>query len=231
MTEFDKLAGNYDAGFDDPVKRALGRDARAFLRPKIERLLAIARQHFGREKALRYLDFGCGTGDFLADLSGIVPGWRREGCDVSEGMLNEAKRRHPNLSFSLWNAETAVWPQEAYDIVTAVCVLHHIPPDLWAATVKRIAGTIVSGGLLVIFEHNPKNPITRWMIWRTVVDRHAVLLSSSRAENLLERAGFQLVSNEFFLFFPPRFGRLSGLERLLGRVPLGGQYLVVGRKR
>jgi SAM-dependent methyltransferase len=228
MPEFDDLAQNYHAGFDDPIKGLLGCNARAFLKPKIERLLSFAQRHFGRRNKLRYLDFGCGTGDFLAEVSAQLLNWSCEGCDVSEGMLREARRRFPDQS--LWNAAAAAWPKAAYDLVSVVCVLHHVPPCDRLATLDRIAETIVPGGLLVVFEHNPWNPFTRWMVGRTEVDRNAELLSCTATRNLLENVGFQKISHEFLLFFPPRLSALSPLERWLLNLPLGGQFVVTGEK-
>ncbi len=228
MSEFDSLAENYRAGFDDPVKGWLGRNPQEFLRPKIERLLKLGDAGSGR--AVRLLDFGCGAGDFLAALSPEAPDWQLEGCDISDGMLTEANRRHPAPTFKLWNSAAVSWPAAQYDILTAVCVLHHVPPSEWGPTLRKLFAALRPGGLLLVFEHNPWNPITSWMIRRTEVDRYAVLLSPATMEHLVIEAGSQVVAKEFFLFFPPRFRWLSAAETCLRIIPLGGQYLVAARK-
>ncbi len=228
MPEFDRLAENYRAGFDDPVKGWLGRSPQEFLRPKIERLLKLGKASSGR--AMRLLDFGCGTGDFLAALSPETPDWELEGCDISDGMLAEAKRRYPNPTFRLWNSAGVPWPAARYDIVTAVCVLHHVPPNDWRTTLDKLINALRPGGLLVVFEHNPWNPITSWMIRRTEVDRNAMLLSASTLENLLTATECKIVAKEFLLFFPPRCRWLLSAESHLRNVPFGGQYLIAVRK-
>jgi SAM-dependent methyltransferase len=234
MRTFDSQAKNYHAGFDDPIKRLFGRDARAFLAPKINRLLRVADRTFGHSPATRlsFLDFGCGSADFLVALAEQEVPWNLEGCDVSEGMLSEARRRHKVWMdrLSLWNPDSAPFKPRAYDIVTAICVFHHIPQSEW----NRVAGTIFQGlrpgGIFVLVEHNPLNPVTNWMVKRTELDKSAVLVSAKKLQQILRAAGFKIIDVEFFLFFPPRIRWLLAAEPLLQWLPLGGQYLVAAQK-
>jgi len=229
--EFDRHARDYSAGFDDPLKQAIGADARAFLRPKLDLLRRAAARGAGPDGApLRYLDFGCGTGDFLALVREAGLPWEAEGCDVSPGMLAEARRRWPDLdrSGALWVAGDE-FPEERYDVITAICVLHHVPPAGWPATLVRLRRALRPGGLLCVFEHNPWNPVTRWMIRRTAIDANAVLLSPRTCARLLRGAGFPAVAVSHFLFVPPRWARLARAERALRWLPLGGQYVAAAR--
>jgi SAM-dependent methyltransferase len=228
--EFDRHARNYSAGLDDPLKRAVGADARAFLRPKLALLRqAVARLGGEPGAAARWLDYGCGTGDFLAlarecGLPGLA-----EGCDVSAGMLEEAGRRWPDLapSVPLWTVEPDRFPENRYDFITAICVFHHIPPPEWLRTFERLRRALRPGGLLCLFEHNPWNPVTRWMVGRTEIDADAHLLSPTASRRLLRDAGFPSVRLVHFLFVPPRWRAFARAEPLLPWLPLGGQYLAV----
>jgi ubiquinone/menaquinone biosynthesis C-methylase UbiE len=236
MKQFDSFAQNYHAGFDDPVKKLFGRDANAFLRPKVSRLIRLANRIFGRAtlSRLSLLDFGCGSGDLLVTLAKEGVAWRLEGCDVSEEMLNEARRRHADQldRISLWNSDTTSLSLRTvqYDVVTAVSVFHHIPRCEWVSVTKEIFRSLKPGGLFVLVEHNPNNPVTNWMVNRTELDREAVLLSPKTSREVLADSGFEIVDVEFFLFFPPRISCLFPVESLFQRVPFGGQYLIGAQK-
>jgi len=229
--EFDRHAPNYNAGFDDPLKHAIGADARAFLRPKLELLRrAVARRNSDPTVPLRYLDYGCGSGDFLALVREAGLPWQSEGCEISPGMLAEARRRWPDLSpgVPLWTIEPGSFPQDRYDVITAICVFHHIPPAEWPDTLARLRRALRPGGLLCLFEHNSWNPVTRWMVSRTRIDSDAILLSPRTSRQLLQSAGFSSVEVTHFLFVPPRWPAAARGEVLLGWLPLGGQYLATG---
>jgi SAM-dependent methyltransferase len=233
--EFDRLSERYHAGFDDPLKAVISETARSFLKPKVNLLVKVAGRYFQNESpsSLRMLDFGCGSADFLVEVREKGVNWRIEGCDVSQGMLAEAKRKHAGAleQVTLWNCSQCRLSSDAYTLITAVCVFHHIEPSRWLETACTIFGALKKGGLFLLFEHNPINPVTRWMVRRTEVDRNAVLLQPSTSRVLMEKAGFSNVSVEYFLFFPPRLKLLSACESVLCRVPLGGQYMMVGMKR
>jgi SAM-dependent methyltransferase len=232
MAEFDRLSEGYSAGFDDPLKKVLGDSPKAFLTPKIKRLLRFIRRAEPGLTSGNLLDFGCGNGEFLGQLSRELPGWRLEGCDVSAGMLAEAKKRLglEAEKIKFWQTGDNHSPTQVYDVVTVVCVLHHIEPKRRAAVLANIAAGLRPGGILAIFEHNPWNPATRWMVSRTEVDRNAILLAAPVLKRLVHEQPFRLVTLENFLFFPPRLSSMSVLEPLLRWLPMGGHYALFARR-
>jgi SAM-dependent methyltransferase len=233
--EFDAYSRNYNAGMDDPVKAAFGKSAEIFLLAKIELLFRYLRtlpRFVPDNPDIHAIDFGCGAGDFLALLAEQGCRWQTEGCDISEGMLAEARLRHPTLRSrgTLWCCDPNRFPQSYYDIVTAVCVFHHIPPRDWSAWFSRLRTALRPGGLFVLFEHNPWNPVTRWIVSRAAIDRNAVLLSPPTACGAIEASGFQIDTVRYFLFLPPRYRAFRRVERLIAGLPFGGQYWVTARK-
>ena len=86
------------------------------------------------------------------------------------------------------------------------------------------------GGRVVVFEHNHRNPLTRIMVKRTEIDRHATLMTATETRGAMSSAGLTNMRLAYMMFFPPRFGWLRYAERFLWRIPLGGQYASVGEK-
>ena len=83
-----------------------------------------------------------------------------------------------------------------------------------------------------MIEHNPWNPVTRAIVRRCPVDRDAELLSAPAAKTLLRSAGFEILDTVHFLYLPrDLFTYFGRIERVFGKVPLGGQFAVFARYR
>jgi SAM-dependent methyltransferase len=231
--EFDAHAKGYAPGMNTFLKRTVGGEFGAFLEAKVLVLRRRLPWAFGEEKS-RLLDFGTGTGELLKQL--VNAGFRGEltGCDVSGEMLREAEKRWaPGEPLpSLVQSEPGRAPFEdcQFDIVTASCVFHHVPASDRGQLMLELVRVLKPGGVAVIFEHNPINPITQWMVSRSPLDVDTVLLGASETITLMEGAGMRSERAEYFMFFPPRIRILVRLERLLHSIPLGGQYAVFGQK-
>ena len=233
QAEFDRHAVGYDGGLDNPVKRLLGNSADQFIAVKARWLLR--REPGLKSGRLALLDYGCGAGDLLRVLAGL--GMRADctGCDVSGGMLAEARRRWPA---ELGPAPVLVAQEGAgaplgdgrFDVVTISAVLHHVPVADRTAVYRELARLLRPGGRLYVFEHNPKNPLVRYVIARTPIDANAILLDESEVRRGLAEAGRFELSTDYLMFMPPSFPALGGIDRLLAWLPLGAQYAVAARK-
>ena len=82
------------------------------------------------------------------------------------------------------------------------------------------------GGLACVLEHNPFNPLTRRAVSNCDFDRDAVLLTMRRTVAAFIRAGATIEDRRYYLFTPFESRPLACSERLLRRLPLGGQYVV-----
>src|SRR5207245_10440012 len=76
-----------------------------------------------------------------------------------------------------------------FDVVTSVCVLHHIAPAARLGTTRELVRVLKPGGRLVVFEHNPLNPATRCLVARAPIDANAQLLRAADCARLLARCG------------------------------------------
>ena len=82
------------------------------------------------------------------------------------------------------------------------------------------------GGRLVIFEHNPLNPLTLHVVNNCPFDENARLMLASTLRKRVEAAGWRNVEVRYHVFFPRLLAGLRNLEAGLAMVPLGAQYSV-----
>lgn len=234
MAEFDRYAGRYDGGLDNPLKRLVARPGELpFIGYKAE-WLRTRLPALGGAAALkgRVLDYGCGTGDLLWAMREEGIGGSLSGFDISAEMVKNAKKRFASGAEPSLAAVPPDWkelPGAPFDLAILCCVLHHIEPADRPGLLRRLARQIVPGGFLVIFEHNPWHPVVRWVVRHTEIDRHARLFSSARARRLAASAGFEQVTVDYLLFGPPRWRALRPIERAVRWLPAGGQYALIGR--
>ena len=233
--EFDEYAkSSYSAGMEDGFKRLMGESARVFLEHKSAWLIDYFKKKGERTESKALLDFGCGTGSFLQVLQEQGFAGKMEGCDVSSAMLEQSA----GLSFvgerplfhQLSLGGGLPFPDGSFDFVTILCVYHHVEPPERLALTREIFRVLKPGGKVFVFEHNPWNPATLWIVSRCPIDVNAKLATSRAIVSLLAQAQFKAMKTEFILFFPPRFSSLWPSEKYLSWLPLGGQYVSLGQK-
>ncbi len=172
------------------------------------------------------LDFGCGIGRSTSFLTHYFPDAHIHGCDVSQQSLIEAKKTLPSADFFLI-ADLLTKPNK-FDLIFVSNVFHHISPNERLKTIDLLVKSGTAGGSIVIFEHNPYNPVTRYLVKTCPFDHDAVLLKPKELKLLFKQAGIQKIHLEYTLFFPSLLKRLRFLEKYLSFIPLGGQYVMSG---
>lgn len=232
--EFDAHAQDYDAGMDNKLKALAGESADAFVAVKVAWMLH-RWPELRTDAAWSILDYGCGTATLLRLLRTAGVAGRLSGTDVSTGMLQEAVRRWPAGSpppqLRQQNGAATGLPAGAFDLAVIGAVLHHVPTHSRHEVYAELHRVLRPDGRLVVFEHNPRNPVTRYVVARTPIDRNAVLLPSSEVRTALARGGWHDIRTSHLMFLPPRLGWLaSTADRALHWLPLGGQYSVTARK-
>ncbi len=223
--EFDRFARSYDQLLRDPLRTGFASDPLHFWQRKWNVLRGLLDDRNLQANSMSWLDVGCGRGELL-DLAGSQF-HRVAGCDPSAAMLARDRRfpmhkqPHPTqLPF----------PSRAFDLVTAVCVYHHVAPEARTALTREIQRVLRPGGHFCLIEHNPYNPVTRQIVNRCPVDFDAVLLSLNESVNLLCASGLRPCASEYFLYLPEKWFRKFGwTERVLARIPFGGQYALLGQ--
>jgi 2-polyprenyl-3-methyl-5-hydroxy-6-metoxy-1,4-benzoquinol methylase len=231
--EFDAWAEQYNGGLDNPIKRMLGNSADQFIAVKARWLLR--REAALKNKKLSVLDYGCGAGSLMRVL--IELGARAEftGTDISSNMLKQAEKRWPA---SLGPPPILVLQQDAetpfddgqFDIVTMSAVLHHVPIKKRCAVYAELGRILKSDGRLYVFEHNPRNPLVRYVVAHTLIDQTAILLDAREVRQGLLSSGRYRLCTEYLMFMPPGISFLRTLDRALTWLPFGAQYAVTARK-
>ncbi len=233
-TEFDAYASGYDGGMDNAVKLLAGGGADDFVAVKVRWLLRHVPE-LRTNPRLSILDYGCGVGTLLRLLRASgVPGYLA-GTDVSGGMLREAVRIWPPTTpsplFRIQNGAATFLPPASFDLIVISAVLHHVPVEQRTDVYRELRRLLRPDGRLVVFEHNPWNPVTRHVVARTPIDRDAILLPPPEVAQALRAGGWRDIVTGHLMFLPPRLGRLAMLvERILGWLPMGGQFAVTARK-
>jgi SAM-dependent methyltransferase len=225
--EFDGLSGSYDDLLKDPIRDRFTAGTSEFFHLRKRDLI---REFFRRRRVdtrqLSFLDIGCGKGELLTllreDFNEVA------GCDPSSGMLLSGGLSAKGIQTQVQHDPRRLPFDDArFDFITAVCVYHHVAPDLRPSLTAEARRVLKPGGWFAIIEHNPYNPATRLIVSRTPVDAGAILLNPSETRRLLRDAGLQIADQQYFLLCPERlYRRFRSVESALRRLPCGGQYAI-----
>ncbi|MGB8413433.1 MAG: methyltransferase [Candidatus Binatus sp.] len=226
-SDFDEYAGSYDRDLALGLA-ATGEDRNYFARRRVEWLRrCLDRMQFA---AGRTIEFGCGTGSnvpFLIELAGATS---VVGIDTSGRSLEVARSTFGSLKAQFY-ASGDYEAQGSADLVFCNGVFHHIPPPDRAATVEYLYRCLRPGGLLALWENNPWNPGTRYVMSRIPFDRDAITLSPPESRRLVRAAGFEVLRTDCLFIFPHFLRWLRALEPHLSALPIGGQYELLCRRR
>lgn len=225
--EFDDYAQRYREAVQDSISFART-DHDVFTAAKAEALLELIQSRIGSPNRLEVLDVGCGPGETDGFLKGEVG--RLAGVDVAQRALDVARAENPEVEYRAYEAGSPLpFADGTFDVAFAVCVFHHVPVAERPALVEEMKRVCRPGGLVVLFEHNPYNPLTQRAVHGCEFDAGVELLSRREASGLLRNAGLDPVGR-YILFFTRRSRRLRAMERRLHWLPLGAQYVVFAQR-
>ncbi len=223
-----KAFDQYDRDYEQVVERSIafsGLKHDFFLEAKAIALGRLFSAHFGERKPA-LLDLGCGVGrlhPLLDPITGAIAG-----TDVSEASIERAREDNPSVAYRPMEGAVIPWPDDSFDVSLAVCVFHHIPEAERAFAAAEMARVTRSGGLVILIEHNPLNPLTRLSVLRCPFDHDAVLLGVGEAKRLLAGQELAAIDSRHILLLPTRRFGAPVIEKACERIPLGAQYLAWG---
>lgn len=225
--DFDSFVDDYCERIDDAIAFS-GFKSDFFVKVKCDYLLRLTAREMGPNSGLNMLDLGCGVGNYHPSLVGQYKSL--SGIDVSERSVAYARRHNPAVRYDTYPGGRLPYEDASFDVAFTSCVMHHVPVPQWEEFVGEMRRVIRPGGMAVVFEHNPWNPVTRRIVSTCPIDADAVLLRPSKTRDLFEKAGFQNVRTRSILTIPPVRPFLFGVDETLGLLGVGAQYYLTARK-
>jgi SAM-dependent methyltransferase len=98
----------------------------------------------------RFLDFGCGTGEFAQEF----PPGRYVGIDPSTTYLRFAARNRPG-SYLASMGEALPFADASFDAALVLGVLHHLPDAVARGAMAELARVLRPGGAALVMEDIP----------------------------------------------------------------------------
>jgi 2-polyprenyl-3-methyl-5-hydroxy-6-metoxy-1,4-benzoquinol methylase len=220
--EFDRFAQEYKDVLDRSTAFS-GDTSDYFCRYKanyVKRLL-------GASGSPKILDYGCGIGALSTELARLDRSAILHGFDVSEDSL-----AHVDPSLRRRGVFTSKKDDlhRDYDLIVISNVMHHILLRDRQSTISEMAARLRTSGRLLVFEHNPMNPLTRLVVAKCPFDENAVLLRPKELKGYFAEAGLRVVRNDYIVFFPKMLSVFRPAEPFLGWCPAGAQYALLGAK-
>jgi SAM-dependent methyltransferase len=220
--EFDRFAEDYAPILDQSIAVS-GEDSAYFAEYKALYL----RRLLGASFSGKILDFGCGVGLLSRFLRKHLPAAQLDGFDLSQESISKID---PALcSQGVFTSDSNALGH-AYELIVVANVMHHVPPQQRPGVVQNLAARLSRGGRLSIFEHNPANPVTRWVVERCPFDDDAILLPPAETAGHVTAAALRLQRRDYIVFMPSFLAWLRPLESSLRWLPLGAQYVTVAAK-
>lgn len=225
--EFDAYAARYDEALAAGLS-VTGEDKDYYARGRMQ-WLAERLRALGAYEPATVLDFGCGLGASTPLFLDVLGASRVVGVDVSDGLLDRARDAFATESRVRFATIAMHDAPASADLAFVNGVFHHIAPAERAAALQYVRRTLRPGGWFAFWENNPWNPGTRYIMSRVSFDENAITITPPEARRLLGGAGFNVIETDFLFIFPRALRMLRPIERVLARLPLGGQYLVLCR--
>jgi SAM-dependent methyltransferase len=160
------------------------------------------------------LEIGCGTGNYVRALAEARGDLVYAGFDLSEPMLQEARRSRSSVTFVHGDAAKEFpFPKEAFHLAFAVDVIHHIE-DL-ARFFAESHRVLTPGGYLVIVTDSEdtlkRRSLTEFFPEILPIERKRYP-TIGRLHQEADRAGLRLAAQE------QAFGRIPLDDEFLGRL-------------
>ena len=207
---FDEIAHEYDESLPPHV---------------VEHYLA-KRVDFVRKvmPAGKIIDVGCGTGVLAGRLA--AAGYEVTGVDPSAGMLEHVSQSGAGVEAVLGDATELPFDDGTFDLTMCVAVMHHVAdPEAVHRSLGEMVRVTRPGGLVLVWDHNPRNPYWKNLMARVPQDdgSERLIPEAEVIDGLVDGGASMISSDQLGLvpdFVPPRLlGLAAGTERLVEKLP------------
>ena len=191
------------------------------------------------EEPLRFLDVGCGPGNFICCLENWFLDAKITALDMSQEVLRYAAGRTKRANLLQGSAEGLPFVNKAFHILSGLQVIEHFPnPEEFLSEGHRV---LKQNGLLLLATPNPQGLGARLLgkRWGGIRYDHISLRLPAQWHKTLEKSGFDVLDEGTTLFNGiPLIGRFplgvpfQLLQAISGWFPwfLGESYMAVARK-
>jgi len=97
--------------------------------------------------SIKILDLGCGTGEF----SELLKNCNYTGIDINQRYINYAKNKY-DRNFLLMNATKLDFPNNFFDYIVVLGVLHHLDEDNSLKVLNEMIRVLKDDGKIIIME-------------------------------------------------------------------------------
>jgi ubiquinone/menaquinone biosynthesis C-methylase UbiE len=220
--EFDQFADDYDKQLRETIS-VTGEGPEYFSDYKIADLATFVDNHSLPSDHI--FDFGSGIGNSLPYFRKYFPSSKLSCADVSARSMEIAHTRFPGPeAYVKIEREHIPVADRSQDITFSACVFHHIPHEEHINWLRELLRITKAGGVLMIYEHNPLNPLTVRAVNTCPFDVNARLILGSALRSAAFEAGWRAPKIDYRLFFPRSFAAFRPFEQQLGWLFLGAQY-------
>jgi len=193
------------------------------------------------KSADKVLELGCGTGLFTRKVHAAT-GASIIATDLSEELLQEARKKFPEGDFRVADAMNLDFPDNSFDVVFGSSIIHHLDMD---KSLQEIFRVLNKGGRMVFAEPNMINPqiliqknvpfIKRWL--GDSPDESAIVRWSFT--NKMKQRGFSNVSIFPYDFLHPAVPAafttpINAIGKVIEKIPLlkeiAGSVIIFGEK-
>lgn len=222
MGNFDQFADSYRDVHGDNV-RVTGENSEYFAQYKAR---YVARR-MGAQFSGRILDYGCGVGMVSKYLKQALPQAIVDGYDPSTASIANV-----DSGVRAQGTFTSNWREvgHQYSLIVVSNVMHHMRPSTRQDVIASLRDRLAPLGILIIVEHNPLNPLTRWAVANCAFDDDAILIPTAEVRGFVLRSGLEVVRRDYIVFFPRLLSWLRQVEPYLGWCPAGAQYALMARR-
>jgi SAM-dependent methyltransferase len=138
----------------------------------------------------KIIDLGCGGGRDSVWFE--KNGYDYVGVDISEGMLTEARRRHPNTTFLMQSLYNLDFPKNSFDGFWSACSLLHIPKNKLSQVFNSVKPILKPGAIgFISIKQGTDTAEKNWH--ESGKNRFFIYYGQKEFEEILKSQGFDIL--------------------------------------